>query len=294
MDLNGANLFVHVVEAGSFTRAARELNITTSGVSRALARFEENLGVRLIQRTTRKLSLTGAGRSYFEQVRGALAIVTEANAQAAEMGEEPRGLVRLTAPPALIGHMVPFVATFLQRYPKIRVELSSSQAAADLVEQGLDLAVRVGRLRDSSLVARRVGHLVTALFANRDYVKRFGMPRIPRDLTRHNCVLFRSQGGRDTWRLSDGAREHLVEVSGSLAVDEIPSLHQAIAAGVGIGSISFFARARMEGLVRVLPRYTSADLPVSIVSPSKRLEPARVVLLRDFLAAKLSALRWRG
>jgi DNA-binding transcriptional LysR family regulator len=294
MDLNGANLFIRVVEAGSFTKAASELNLTTSGVSRGLARFEEALGVRLIQRTTRKLSLTAAGRSYFEQVRGALAIVAGANTVASEMGEEPRGVVRVTAPPALVGHMLPFIAKFLQQYPKIRIELSSSQGLVDLVEHGLDLAVRVGRLRDSTLVARRVGHLVTALFASREYVKRHGQPRKPAELWRHNCVLFRSQGGRDTWRLSDGEREHLVEVSGSLEVDEIPSLHQAVLAGVGIGSISFFSRARMEGLVRVLPRYTSADLPVSIVAPSKRLEPARVVLLRDFLAAKLSSLPWRG
>ena len=294
MDLNGASLFVRVVEAGSFTKAASELNLTTSGVSRGLARFEESLGVRLIQRTTRRLSLTAAGRSYFEQVRGALAIVAGANAVASEMGEEPRGVVRVTAPPALVGHMIPFVAKFLQQYPKIRIELSSAQGLVDLVEHGLDLAVRVGRLGDSTLIARRVGHLVTALFASRDYVKRHGQPRKPAELARHNCVLFRSQGGRDTWRLSDGEREHLVEVTGSLEVDEIPSLHAAVLAGVGIGSISFFSRARMEGLVRVLPRYTSADLPVSIVAPSKRLEPARVVLLRDFLAAKLSSLPWRG
>ena len=294
MDLNGVNLFIRLVEAGSFTKAADQLRMTTSGVSRALMRLEEDLGVRLVQRTTRKLSLTAAGRSYFDQVRGALALVDEASAAAREMGEEPRGAVRITAPPAMVGVLIPFVAEFLERYPKIRLELSSYQGIVDLVEQGLDLAVRLGHLRDSSLIARRVGNLVTGLFASREYVSRNGWPHQPADLAKHNCVLFRGQGGKDTWRLRDQVREYRVEVTGSLEVDEIPSLHQAVVAGIGIGPISFFSSLRMEGLVRILPRYVSADIPISLVSPSKRLEPARVVLLRDFLAAKLSVLPWHG
>jgi DNA-binding transcriptional LysR family regulator len=294
MDLNGVSLFLRVVETGSFTRAADELNMTTSGVSRALMRLEEDLGVRLLQRTTRKLSLTAAGRVYFDQVRGALAAVSEASLAASEMGEEPRGAVRVTASPAMVGQMIPFVAEFLERYPKIRVELLSSQGIVDLVEQGLDLAVRVGRLSDSSLIARRVGSLVTGLFASREYVARHGRPRRPADLARHNCVLFRGQDGKDTWLLRDGDREYPVEVTGSLEVDDIPSIHHAVAAGIGIGIISFFSSSRMEGVVRILPRYISGELPISLVSPSKRLEPARVVLFRDFLAAKLSALPWRG
>lgn len=294
MDLNSINLFIQVVEAGSFTGAAEDLGITTSGASRALMRLEEELGVRLIQRTTRKLSLTTAGRSYFEQVRGAVALVNEASLAATEMGAEPSGGVRITAPPALVSTLVPFIGEFLQRYSKIRVELSSSQGIADLVERGLDLAIRIGRLRDSTLIARRVGHMVTGLFASRAYVERKGRPRKLADLAKHDCVLFRSHSGKDMWRLREGANERLVEVKGVLEVDEIPSLHQAILAGVGIGSMSFFMSSRMNGLVRILPRYTTADLPISLVSPTKRLEPARVVLLRDFLAAKLSALPWRG
>lgn len=164
----------------------------------------------------------------------------------------------------------------------------------DLVEQALDLAMRLGRLRDSSLIARRVGSLVRGLYASDEYVRHRGRPDKLADLAKHNCVLFRAPGGKDTWRLRDAVGEYRVEVTGSLAVEEIPSLHQAILAGIGIGFISFFTSSRMEGLVRILPRYVSADLPISLVSPSKRLEPARVVLLRDFLAAKLSAVRWRG
>lgn len=294
MDLNLVSLFLRVVEAGSFTKAAGELGMTTSGASRALMRLEEDLGVRLLQRTTRKLALTAAGRTYFEQVRGALAQVNEASAAASEMGEEPRGTVRITAAPAMTVILIPFVAEFLERYPKIRIELVSSQGIVDLVERGLDLAVRLGRLRDSSLIARRVGSLVRGLFASRQYIERNGRPRSLADLSRHNCVLFRGRDGKDTWSLRSGKREYRVAVSGSFEVDDIMSMYQAVAAGIGIGAISFFSSTRIGGLVRVLPGYVAGDVPISLVSPSRRLEPARVVLFRDFLAAKLSSLPWRG
>jgi DNA-binding transcriptional LysR family regulator len=294
MNLNGISVFLRVVEAGSFTKAAGELHLTTSGVSRTIARLEEELGVRLIQRTTRKLNLTAAGRNYFDNVRGALAIINEACLSASEMGEEPRGAVRVTAPPAMVGVLIPFVAEFVERYPRIRIELMSSQGIVDLVEQGLDLAVRLGRLRDSSLIARRTGRLVTALFASRQYVERNGRPRTPADLSKHNCVLFRGKGGSDTWRLRNRDREYLVEVAGSLEVDDIPSVHQAVAAGIGIGIVSLFSSARIKELVPILPGYIVGDLPISLVSPSKRLEPARVVLLRDFLATRFSSVDWRG
>lgn len=294
MDLNRVSLFSRVVEAGSFTKAATQLGVTTSSVSRALQRLEEDLGVRLLQRTTRRLSLTAAGRAYFDQVRGALALLQEAGAAATEMGEEPRGVVRVTIPPSLVNQVIAMLATFQQRYPKIRVELSVAQRVVDLVEESFDLAVRVGPLRDSSLVARRVGTLRSGLFASRDYVRRRGRPQKLADLAKHDCVLFRGRGGKTTWHLRDGERERTIEVTGPLEVDEVPSAHQAVVAGVGIGLMSFFVSARLRGLVRILPRYVSSDIPVSLVSPSKRLEPARVVLLRDFLAAHLAALPWRG
>ena len=136
--------------------------------------------------------------------------------------------------------------------------------------------------------------MVTALFASPEYVRRRGRPQKPEDLPKHNCVFFRGQGGRDTWRLRDDNREYRIEVTGSLEVDEIPALHTAVRAGIGIGPFSLSSGSRVEGLVRVLSRFTYAHLPISLVSPSRRLEPARVVLLRDFLAEKLSSSKWRA
>ena len=287
MNLNRAILFARVVEAGSLTRAASESGLATSSVSRSLVRLEQDLGVRLLQRTTRKLNLTAAGRAYFDQIRGAIAVIDEASAAASEMGSEPRGLVRATAPPSLGSTLIGIIGAFLAKHPQIRIELSCSQRLVDLVDQGFDLAVRIGRPRDSSLIMRRVGRLQSGLFASRSYVRRRGQPRSPADLERHDCVMFRSQGGKVRWRLLDGKQEQVIEVSGPIAVDDIPSAHQAIVSGIGVGPISFFMSSRLPNLVRVLPRYVLADLPVSLVSPSKRLEPARVVLFRDFLAAEL-------
>jgi len=294
MDLNRLGLFVQVVDAGTLTGAARALGVTTSGVSRGLTTLEQELGVRLLQRTTRKLSLTSAGRAYYNQLRGALAQMNDATLAVSNMGEEPRGAIRITAPPALTPMLMPLIAEFLRRHPKISIELLSSQRMVDLVEDGIDLAVRIGRLRDSSLIARRVAQMITGLYASRDYVRGHGQPKKPEELAGHNCVLFRAPKGHDQWQLNDGERVARVEVSGSIQVDEIPSLHQAVAAGLGIGSMSFFSAARIKNLVRILPRYTSGTLPISLVSPSRRLEPARVVLLRDFLAQRMSALPWRG
>ncbi len=233
--------------------------------------------------TTRKLSLTAAGRTYFDQVRGALAQVREASTAASEMGEEPRGNLRVTAPPAMVTVLIPFLAEFLRRYPRISIELLSSQRIEDLVEQSIDLAVRIGRLRDSSLIARRVGRMVTALFDSKRHVKSNGSPNKPSDLAKHNCILFRGHGGKDTWRLSDGTRQVTVEV-GVIGVDEIPYLHQAILAGIGIGSMSFF-RVRGQKTSCASSRVTHRE-----TCPSAWFRRARGWSRR---ASCCSAISWR-
>jgi DNA-binding transcriptional LysR family regulator len=298
MEFNDAGLFARVVEAGSFTRAATETGMTKSGVSRAIKRLEEDLGVRLLQRTTRKLSLTGAGRAYFDRVRGALAIMTEAAESVSEMGHEPRGLVRMTSPPDLAIVLMPIIAGFAREYPGIRVEWSLSVRVADLVEEGFDLAVRVGHLKDSSLIATRVGLQTPGLFASRDYVRRRGRPAVPAELEGHDFVLFRTRGGGQNWRdsltLRDGHSEHTIAVHGLLEVDEVMTIRHAVVAGMGIGPVPLSFDTRRDALVRILPGWTLPGIPVSVVSVSRRLEPARVVLFRDYLATRLSRVRWRG
>src|SRR5262245_19114285 len=191
MDLNRISLFVAVVEARSFSAAARTLGVPKSSVSRGVAQLESDLGVRLLQRTTRALHLTDAGHAYFDQVSRALAAVGEATAQVSDMQGSARGVVRLTAPtdmPALAA----LLARFVELHPEIHVETVITARHVDLVEEGIDLAVRAGKLRDSSLIARRAGRDVMALFASPRYLKRNPPPRRVRDLAEHQCLMFRA------------------------------------------------------------------------------------------------------
>src|SRR5256712_11627902 len=199
IDLNRVRLFVRVAEAGSFTGAARLSGLPTSSVSRAVAALERELAVRLIQRTTRRLQLTEAGRVYYESVSRALSGVDGAAAAVSELQDAPRGRVRITAP-ADLGHwlLAPSLARFATRYPEVQIEVSLTQRIVDLVHEGFDLALRVGTLADNRLVARALGLVRAGIFAAPRYLKRRGRPRSVAD---HDCVLFRSVSGRAVWEL---------------------------------------------------------------------------------------------
>src|SRR5258708_17286374 len=177
MDYNAIRLFVRVVESRSVTAAAEALGREKSSVSRAVARLESDLGVRLLQRTTRKLALTDAGQAFYERVRTSVAGVDEAANAVRELGSEPRGVVRMTAPPDVdVLGLGEVIAEFVERHPAIQVDVSMSSRQVDLVAEGFDLALRAGRLMDSSLVARRIGSADLAMFASPQYLKRRGRP----------------------------------------------------------------------------------------------------------------------
>src|SRR5258706_9382955 len=202
IDLNRIGLFVRVADGGSFTAAARLSGLPKSSVSRAVAALERELAVRLIQRTTRRLQLTEAGRAYYESVSRALAGIEEAAAAMSELQDTPRGQLRITAPPDLGQWLLaPTIARFAMRYPDVQVDVSLTQRLVDLVHEGLDLALRVGKLRDSRLVARPLGHIRAGIFAAPRYLKRRGRPRSVGELAEHGCVLFRGVSGRAVWEL---------------------------------------------------------------------------------------------
>jgi len=295
MDLNQIKMFAAIVERGGFTAAARSLGISKSMVSRALQDLENTLGVRLLQRTTRKLSPTAAGRTYFDSIRGALGHLEEASGIVAGMNREPQGLVRLTAPDLGGLLLVRIISEFGACHPKIRIELSLTARVVDLVEEGFDLALRSGRLRSSSLIARRIGTQVSGLCASQHYLRRRGNPGSLRELAEHDCVVIQrpepSEGGGAVWNLLKNNRRESVKVSGMLVVDDLTAACEAIRLGLGIGFIPRFP-GLTDGLVRILPQYSSPPVPVSVVWPSRRLEPARVVLFRDFLIAALLKVHW--
>ena len=203
IDLNLTVTFVKVVEASSFTAAAQALGVPTSSASRAVARLEASLGVRLLQRTTRRLSLTPAGEHYFRQVRSAIAGIDAANSAVVDMGQSPRGKIRVSAAGDLgQGELSAITARFLTRYPQVEIEMVITARRVNLVEEGFDLALRAGTLEDSTLVAHKITRTDLGIYAAPSYLERRGQPRRFSDLTGHSCVLYRQTTGLFPWRLS--------------------------------------------------------------------------------------------
>ena len=293
MDYNDLALFTRVVERGSFSDAARTEGLPKSSVTRSIARLEKELGVRLIQRTTRQRGVTDAGRELYERVRGAVGALEEATDAIREQGKEPRGVVRVTAPvdAGLMGLGEAFVE-LARRYPSIHVELLLSNRVVDLVGEGVDIAIRAGKLADSSLVARKVGQTNAALFASPAYLERRGRPKRAADLAEHDCVMFRARASRQSWTLEGPKGEETVEIGGPLGSDDFSFNLRLIEAGVGIGVLPMFIGCqRREHLERVLPKYSyGSPGQLSVVMPSASFIPARVAVTRDFLVEHLQKL----
>jgi DNA-binding transcriptional LysR family regulator len=295
MDLNLVMAFVRVVEAQSFTLAAQSLGLPKSSVSRRVTELESQLGVQLMHRTTRKLFLTEAGRSYFEHAERAIAGLEAAAELAAGMDTEPRGIVRVTAPVDLgVLGLAELIAEFTARYPEIHVELSLSSRVVNLAEEGFDIAIRAGRAPDPSLVARRIGSADLGLFAAPRYLALRRPPERLEDLAHHDCVLFRGRDGQAIWRLSgpNGETSSLA-VRGRVNTDEMLFVQQAVASGLGIGllptfSITRCAEHRGPELTRVLADYSVHGHDISVLALSGAKRPRRVTLLRDFLVDGLS------
>jgi len=290
MDLNRVAVFLRVVQAGSFTAAATALGTQKSSVSRSVAALEADLGIRLLQRTTRKLALTDAGRAYHERAREALASLDEAREAVSSLGAEPRGLVRITAPVDLAGALAEVTTRFLRSYPAVHVETALTARVVDLVREGFDLAVRAGTLSDSSLIARRLGDTDHGLFASPAYLNATGRPRRLSDLERHECVLFRAGGTSVTWRLVGPRGEERVAVRGRIDTDEYALVRAMLLSSFGIGLAPLFMMAPLvqsAELERVLPKLAQRGASVHVVWPSRRFEPAAVVRYRQALEESL-------
>jgi DNA-binding transcriptional LysR family regulator len=298
VDLNQVSAFVRVMEAGSFTAAARTLGLPKSSVSRRVTALEQALRVRLLQRGTRKLVLTEAGRQYFERARAALGGLAEANATVMDMSQEIAGPIRFTTGGDHTGLIANLLGEFVRRHPKVQLDVVLTPRRVDLVSEGFDLALRAGALLDSSLVVRRLGRSNLGLFASAAYLRAAGTPRRVSDLARHRFVLFGELPEREQLRLTGPKGEEVVKVQGPMIVHDMAFATDAIAAGVGLGLVpgAYFGFARTGGLrsaprlVRVLPAHYLIGRDLSLVSPPTAYEPTRVALLRDFLAERLRPL----
>jgi DNA-binding transcriptional LysR family regulator len=295
MDLNLVSAFVEVVEAQSFTAAAKALGLPKSSVSRRVTELEKELGVSLLHRTTRKLSLTEAGRAYFEQAERALTGLRSAAETAAGMDSEPRGIVRMTAPVdiAVMG-LAEILEEFAGLYPDIHVELALGTRAVDLVAEGFDLGIRASFVHDANLVVRKIGSAALGIFAGVSYLEKRGVPRTVAELAQHDAVLFRGHNGKAVWRL-DGPNDEVstVEIGGRVSVDEMLFVRQAIVAGLGVGLLPLLTESacqekrKLDPIVRVLPEHTLGGADLTLVMPAGPKRPKRVTLLRDFLLERM-------
>lgn len=296
IDLNRVATFVRVIQTGSFTRAARELKLPISSVSRSVAKLEEDIGVRLLHRTTRRLALTDGGREYFQRMQTVLAEAEAATREVSGHAQKPTGLVRITAPDAHLLGLPALLASITLRHPGLQIDLTLTARRMDLIEEGIDLAIRGGNLEDSTLVAHRLGTNEFGVVAAPAYVARRGTPRTLAELVRHDCIRLRTRSGTLPWRFDAAGGPKEVAVTGSLSSDEVGFVYQAARAGAGLAYLPLETLRddlRSERLVRVLPRQSMLTGSLSVVWPSQRLLPARVVLVRDLLVEALSRM-FRG
>jgi DNA-binding transcriptional LysR family regulator len=291
MDLNRVAIFVRVVDERGFTAAAKVLGLPKSSVSRAVSLLEQDLGVRLLQRSARNVSLTEAGTVFYEGVSQSFTAIQEAAAAVMELEAGLRGPIRITAPAdAGVWVLASAVARFGRLHPGVHVDVVLTGRIVDLIEEGFDLALRAGPMRDSSLIARKIGTAATALYASSRYLARHGAPTQLAELAKHRCVLFRATRGRATWTLTGPNGPESVEVSGPLSADDFSFVQRTLQSGAGVGFLPVFigdrevARGRLS---RVLPDHLVPGAPLHLVYPSTQHIPRRVAVLRDFLVERL-------
>jgi len=288
LDLNDVAIFVRVVEHAGFAKAARELGVPTSTVSRAVARLEETLETRLVNRNTRNVAPTSEGRAFHAAVSPAVAAVHHA-ARGVDGGDRaPRGRLRVSAPNDLGSTFVAgVVAAFVERYPNVAVDVELSTRRVSLVEEGFDVALRAtGKLSDSSLVARKVGELEADLYASPAYVDVHGLPATVEALAEHACVLFRPRDDQDEWSL-EGPKGTVVHVArGRISGDDYTFVRSTVLAGAGIALIPRILATddvAAGRLVRVLPLYVRRGAALHVVYAAGAKVPAKIATFRDFL-----------
>lgn len=272
MDLNEIAVFAKVVEVGSFVRASRELSMPKSTVSRKVSELEERLGARLLQRTTRKLSLTDVGRTYYAHAARVLAEVEEAELAVTRMQEVPRGRLRVSAP-INIGYLGPLFTSFLERYPEVDLEMVCSDRVSDLIEEGFDVAIRIGKLADSSLIARYLGSSKSYAVASPQLLQHRAALKSPKELERFPAVLFGAMPEPTVWRLVRGDEEVKVTLRPRFVVNDFDLVHRGALDGQGIALLPG-ERAhddlRTKKLVHLLPDWCSPAAPFHAVYPSTR------------------------
>jgi len=291
--LDSMRVFVAIAEAGGFAPAARRLGLSPPAVTRAVAALEERIGARLLHRTTRIVRLTEAGGRFLADAKRILAELDEAEASAAGAHAEPRGLLTLTAP-VMFGarHVAPVLLDFLARHPRVTARTLLADRVVDMLEEGIDVAVRIAHLPDSSLAAVRVGSVRRVVCASPSYLAARGVPRRPEDVAKHDAIAFSSASGEPSWPFHSGGRIETVIPPAQLTVNTAEVAVAAALAGRGLTRVLSYqvapevASGRLE---IVLAGYEPPPIPIHVVHPEGRHANARVRAFVDFAAARLRA-----
>lgn len=293
--LDAMAVFVRVVELESFTAAAREMGVTQPTISKKIAGLEDELGVKLLHRSTRQLSMTGEGELFYERALEILGSFEEVREAVRAGLSEPRGTLRLSAPMTFGRlHVAPELPAFLARYPNIDVDLRLDDRFVDPVEEGMDAALRIGTLEPSTLIARKLGSSPRVLVASPEYLERCGAPNHPHELTQHACLIYTHLSTGATWRLTDAeGRTVTVRVGGRVRANNADVLRELAEAGQGIAVLPLWlvSGALERGvLVQCLERWQPRKPEIYLVYPPTRFMPRKVRVLSDFLKARFAAL----
>lgn len=283
--------FVRIVEAGSLTGAAERMGSSLTAVVRSLATLEQQLGVRLLNRTTRRIALTDEGREYFERCRRLLSELEETENALTDRRLTPSGRLAITAP-VMFGrlHVAPVVTDFLAAYPEMRAELRLLDRVIDLIEEGIDLAIRIAPLPDSSLVAIPLGATGRIVCASPDYLARHGMPQQPRDLAGHRVIRFTALSDGNEWTFARGSETQRVAVTDVFAANQVDVALDACRKGLGCGRFLSYQVRDLEAsgqLMRVLPDWETPKIEVSLVYPHSRLLSPRIRAFVDWAVPQL-------
>ncbi len=293
-DLDDILIFVKVAQFESISRAARSLGMPISTVSRRLSVLESGLGVSLLRRTTRRVSLTAPGREYFDQCREPLTLLEQAERALTRGQKTPEGLLRISVP-VILGRepFLDFISGFLKDHAGIRIDLFITNLFLDLVAENLDVAIRLGELQDSSVVATRIGKSIRYVVAAPEYLKGRKLPVEPADLEVHDCVMLNARNNETDWDLVNGWKKARVHVSGPISSRDFNSVSTFVYRGHGIGLLpsTYCDEALASGaLTRLLPKWASAQIPVFAIYSNRKFLPVRLTVFLEALAAWKSPL----
>jgi DNA-binding transcriptional LysR family regulator len=288
--LTGMRVFTAVVDAMSFAKAAEKLDLSRGMTSRYVAQVEGHLGVRLLNRTTRHLSLTEAGNNYYHQAVQVLAMVEQAEQSAAVDAAEPRGTLRLTSSMAFgATHLCQAINAYIRRYPDVKVDITLNDRTVDLIEEGFDVAIRIATRIDPGLVARPITTARIVACASPAYLKKHGTPQSPADLAQHNCLTYAVSSRPYEWRFQRKGRENVVKVNGTLHANNGNILCAAAVDGLGVilqPTFLVYDLIRTRKLVRILDSWEADVFTVYAVYPNRQFLPPKVRTLIDFLVAR--------